>query len=49
MGFLPRIKAECDAVLNISTGGSSLMSLDQRLDAGARCAAPKCARSIWAR
>jgi uncharacterized protein (DUF849 family) len=29
--FLPRIKAECDAVLNISTGGSSLMSLDERL------------------
>jgi uncharacterized protein (DUF849 family) len=29
--FLPKIKAECDAVLNISTGGSSLMSLDQRL------------------
>lgn len=31
MDFLPRVKAECDAVLNISTGGSSLMSLDQRL------------------
>lgn len=31
MGFLPKIKAECDAVLNISTGGSSLMNLDQRL------------------
>lgn len=29
--FLPQIKSECDAVLNISTGGSSLMSLDQRL------------------
>lgn len=29
--FLSRIKAECDAVVNISTGGSSLMSLDQRL------------------
>jgi len=29
--FLPRIKSECDAVLNISTGGSSLMSLDERL------------------
>ncbi len=31
MEFLPRIKAGCDAVINISTGGSSLMSLDQRL------------------
>jgi len=29
--FLPLIRAECDAVLNISTGGSSLMSLDDRL------------------
>ena len=39
-GFLPRIKAECDAVLNISTGGSSLMSLDERL-APARDAHPE--------
>ena len=38
--FLPRIKAECDAVLNISTGGSSLMSLDERL-APARDACPE--------
>ena len=38
--FLPRVKAECDAVLNISTGGSSLMSLDQRL-APARDARPE--------
>ena len=38
--FLPRIKAECDAVLNISTGGSSLMSLDERL-APARDAHPE--------
>jgi uncharacterized protein (DUF849 family) len=40
MEFLPRIKAECDAVLNISTGGSSLMSLDDRL-APARLAQPE--------
>ena len=38
--FLPLIKAGCDAVLNISTGGSSLMTLDQRL-APARDAAPE--------
>jgi uncharacterized protein (DUF849 family) len=31
MGFLPAIKSACDAVVNISTGGSSLMTLDQRL------------------
>jgi len=40
MAFLPRIKAECDAVINISTGGSSLMSLDERL-APARLARPE--------
>ena len=48
MQFLPRIKQATDAVINISTGGSSLMALDDRL------AAPfgpsrKCARSTWAR
>lgn len=33
MGFLPRIKQASDAVLNISTGGSATMTLDQRLEA----------------
>jgi uncharacterized protein (DUF849 family) len=33
MQFLPRIKAGCDAVVNITTGGSSLMSLEERLAA----------------
>ncbi len=33
MQFLPRIKKECDAVINITTGGSSLMTLDERLAA----------------
>jgi uncharacterized protein (DUF849 family) len=40
MEFLPEIKAHCDAVLNISTGGSSVMSLDERL-APARAAKPE--------
>lgn len=40
MQFLPRIKKECDAVLNISTGGSSIMSIDERL-APARDARPE--------
>ncbi len=40
MQFLPRLRAECDAVVNISTGGSSLMSLDERL-APARRAEPE--------
>ena len=31
MGFIPQIHQASDAVLNISTGGSSLMSLDERL------------------
>ena len=38
MAFLPQIKQRCDAVLNISTGGSATMPLDDRL------AAPKRAR-----
>ena len=33
MQFLPRIKQATDAVINISTGGSSLMTLDERLAA----------------
>ena len=38
MQFLPRIKNECNAVINITTGGSSLMTLEERL------AAPKLAQ-----
>ena len=33
MQFLPKIKDGCDAVINITTGGSSLMTLDERLAA----------------
>lgn len=33
MQFLPVIKNRCDAVINITTGGSSLMTLDERLAA----------------
>ncbi len=40
--FLPRIKAGCDAVINLSTGGSAVMTLDQRL-AGPLAAAPEMA------
>lgn len=42
MAFLPRIHQACDAVLNLSTGGSALMSLDERL-AAPRLAAPEMA------
>ncbi len=37
MAFLPRIKQACDAVVNITTGGSATMTLEDRL------AAPKAA------
>jgi uncharacterized protein (DUF849 family) len=40
--FLPRLKSGCDAVLNMSTGGSAVMSLDDRL-AAAKDAAPEMA------
>ncbi|MDH4125321.1 MAG: 3-keto-5-aminohexanoate cleavage protein [Gammaproteobacteria bacterium] len=33
MQFLPEIRKRCDAVINITTGGSSLMTLEQRLAA----------------
>lgn len=33
MAFLPAIKAGCDAIINMTTGGSAIMSLDQRLAA----------------
>ena len=33
LGFLPRVRQGCDAVVNITTGGSAVMSLDDRLAA----------------
>ena len=32
MEFLPRIRAGCDAVVNLTTGGSAVMTLEQRLE-----------------
>ncbi len=40
--FLPQIKEQCDAILNITTGGGLGMSLDQRL-AAAKWAKPEIA------
>lgn len=40
MAFLPRIKQRCDAVLNLTTGGSAIMSLEERL-AAPRAASPE--------
>ena len=42
MQFLPRIRAETDAVVNITTGGAVSMTIDQRL-AAARRAEPELA------
>jgi uncharacterized protein (DUF849 family) len=40
MAFLPQIKQATDAIINISTGGSATMSLDERLE-GAVAARPE--------
>ncbi len=40
LAFLPQIKQASDAVINISTGGSALMTLDERLE-GAKAARPE--------
>jgi uncharacterized protein (DUF849 family) len=45
-GFLPAIKAGCDAVVNMTTGGSAVMSLDQRLAAPKRFAPEMCSLNM---
>ncbi len=39
MQFLPRIKQNCDAVINITTGGSLGMSMEDRAGGAAACPA----------
>ncbi|KRB31530.1 MULTISPECIES: 3-keto-5-aminohexanoate cleavage protein [Mesorhizobium] len=46
MQFLPRIKQATDAVINITTGGSSLMTLDQRLEAPLRAEPEMCSLNM---
>jgi len=46
MAFLPRLKAGTDAVLNLSTGGSAIMSLDQRLAAPLRAEPEMCSLNM---
>jgi len=46
MGFLPRIKQASDAVLNISTGGSAVMTLDERLAAPKRAEPEMCSLNM---
>jgi len=46
MEFLPRIKQSCDAVLNITTGGSLGMSMDDRLAAPLRASPELCSLNM---
>ncbi|WP_019170306.1 3-keto-5-aminohexanoate cleavage protein [Pseudaminobacter salicylatoxidans] len=46
MQFLPRIKQATEAVINISTGGSSLMTLDDRLAASLRAEPEMCSLNM---
>ena len=40
--FLPRIKASCDAVVNITTGGGQNMTVQQRLECALDCQPEMC-------
>jgi len=44
--FLPRIKEETDAVINLTTGGSSQMTVEQRLSAPAELAPEMCSLNM---
>jgi uncharacterized protein (DUF849 family) len=46
MAFLPRVKQASDAVLNITTGGSATMTLDQRLAAPKQAAPEMCSLNM---
>lgn len=46
MEFLPRIKAETDAIVNITTGGSVAMSIEQRLAAASTLSPEMCSLNM---
>ncbi len=46
MQFLPRIKAGCDAIVNITTGGSVKMTLEERLAAPLRASPEMCSLNM---
>ena len=46
MQFLPRIKAETDAIVNITTGGGTGMTLEQRLAAATRAQPELCSLNM---
>jgi uncharacterized protein (DUF849 family) len=45
-GFLPSIKAGCDGIINMTTGGSAIMTLDQRLAAPKAMAPEMCSLNM---
>jgi uncharacterized protein (DUF849 family) len=45
-GFLPAIKSGCDGVINMTTGGSAIMTLDQRLAAPKAMAPEMCSLNM---
>jgi uncharacterized protein (DUF849 family) len=45
-GFLPAIKAGCDGIINMTTGGSAIMTLDQRLAAPKAMAPEMCSLNM---
>lgn len=46
MAFLPKIKAETDAVINISTGGSLLTTIDDRMAPAKRASPEMCSLNM---
>ncbi len=44
--FLPRIKAGCDAVINITTGGGQNMTVQQRLECALACQPEMCSLNM---
>ncbi|WP_395175290.1 3-keto-5-aminohexanoate cleavage protein [Roseibium alexandrii] len=44
--FLPKIRAECEAVLNLTTGGSAVMPLEERLDGPLRAEPEMCSLNM---
>ena len=46
MQFLPRIKQSCDAIINITTGGSVTMTLEERIAAALFCSPEMCSLNM---
>ena len=46
MAFLPDIKARTDAIVNLTTGGSAVMTLDQRLEGPMRAEPEMCSLNM---